>query len=94
MTADMEAMGKRIGDHDQVIRTYFIRVIETFGVFVGIFAIVVIMVLNNDIGGAMAADDPWTAFILVIGTPATVVLSIMIMLFGIKYLILQPEYKK
>jgi len=94
MTADMEAMGKMIGDYDQVIRTYFIRVIETFGVFVGIFAIVVIMVLNNDIGGAMAADDPRTAFILVIGTPATVVLSILVMLLGIKYLILQPDRKK
>jgi hypothetical protein len=94
MNTEMEDMSKRIGDHDQVIRTYFIRVIETFGVFVGIFAIVVIMVLNNDIGGAMKADDPWTAFILIIGTPATVVLSIMVMLYGIKYLILQPESKK
>jgi len=90
MTADMEAMSKRIGDHDQVIRTYFIRVIETFGVFVGIFAIVVVMVLNR-FDQAFGVDDPGTAAILVVGTPSAVVISVLVMLWGIKHFVLQPD---
>jgi len=90
MTADMEAMSKRIGDHDQVIRTYFIRVIETFGVFVGIFAIVVVMILNNP-HEVMAEEDSFTRALLVLGVPITVVVSVLVMLLGIKYLILMPE---
>lgn len=92
MTANMEAMGKRIGDHDQVIRTYFIRVIETFGVFVGIFAIVVVMILNNP-QEVMAEEDSFTRIILVLGVPITVVVSVLIMLLGIRYLILEPSKK-
>jgi len=92
MNSEMEGMSKRIGDHDQVIRTYFIRVIETFGVFVGIFAIVVIMVLTR-YDAVVDVEDPWTAAILVIGTPAVVVISILIMLVGIKYLILLPDHR-
>lgn len=37
---EMAAVRSSIADHDQVIRTYFVRVVETFGVFVGIFAVV------------------------------------------------------
>ena len=92
MNSEMEGMSKRIGDHDQVIRTYFIRVIETFGVFVGIFAIVVIMVLTR-YDAVVNVKDPSTAAILVIGTPAVVVVSILIMLLGIKYLILLPDHR-
>ncbi len=90
MTSEMEGMSKRIGDHDQVIRTYFIRVIETFGVFVGIFAIVVVMVLTR-YEEVVGVKDPWTAAIMVVGTPAAVVIATLIMLWGIKYLILLPE---
>ncbi|MHC1680295.1 MAG: hypothetical protein AB9860_03470 [Methanomassiliicoccales archaeon] len=90
MNSEMEGMSKRIGDHDQVIRTYFIRVIETFGVFVGIFAIVVVMMLTR-FDKAVEVDDPAAAAILVIGTPAVVVVAILIMLMGIKYLILLPD---
>lgn len=90
MTSEMEGMSKRIGDHDQVIRTYFIRVIETFGVFVGIFAIVVIMVLSRP-SEAFDASDPVAAAIWVIGTPVTVVVSILVMLLGIRYLVLSRK---
>jgi len=83
-------MSKRIGDHDQVIRTYFIRVIETFGVFVGIFAIVVVMVLTR-YEEVVGVKDPWTAAIMVVGTPAAVVIATLIMLWGIKFLILEPN---
>ena len=93
MNSEMEAMSKRIGDHDQVIRTYFIRVIETFGVFVGIFAIVVVMMLNQteDIS---KIEDPWTATALAVGKAAGLVIAILVMLYGIKRLVLLPDRRR
>ena len=92
MNAKMETMSKRIGDHDQVIRTYFIRVIETFGVFVGIFAIVVVMMLNQ-LEDVAKIEDPWTATIITLGKTAGVVIAVLVMLVGIKYLVLRPDHK-
>jgi hypothetical protein len=89
---EMEDMRKQIGDHDQVIKTYFIRVIETFGVFVGIFAVVV--VIMSGMGNAMTnAADLSERLLILIGIPATLTVVILVLLVGIKYLILYPGKK-
>jgi hypothetical protein len=83
---DMTEMHKTIADHDQVIRTYFVRVIETFGVFVGIFAIVVVMMLS--VVPSLATVSLERAAIYLIGVPLSLVVVILLMLYGIKKLIL------
>lgn len=86
LETDMAEMRKRIADHDQVIKTYFVRVIETFGVFVGIFAVVV--VIMGGIPDTLANAGPELIALVMIGVPITVVLAILTMLWGIKRLVL------
>ena len=90
---EMEDMRKQIGDHDQVIKTYFIRVIETFGVFVGLFAVVVVVMgqgLGTAMGGAKTLNDQLVVLIAVTGSLTIVIL---VLLLGIKLLILMPDKK-
>ncbi len=70
----MEDMRKQIGDHDQVIKTRFIRDIETFDVFVGIFATVVVVMRGmaqelaktSDLGQTVgSALSPYSALTIV-----------------------------
>jgi len=90
---EMEDMRKQIGDHDQVIRTYFIRVIETFGVFVGIFAVVVV-VMGQGLGTALSnTKDINTQLFVLTGVSAALTIVILVLLLGIKYLILLPGKK-
>jgi len=53
-------------------------------------AIVVVMMLTR-FDTAVEVDDPGAAAILVVGTPVAVIVSILVMLLGIKYLILLPD---
>jgi DNA-binding PadR family transcriptional regulator len=90
---EMQDMRKQIGDHDQVIRTYFIRVIETFGVFVGIFAVVVV-VMGQGLGTALSnTKDINTQLFVLTGVSAALTIVILVLLLGIKYLILLPGKK-
>jgi len=90
---EMTDVRGRIADHDTVIRTYFVRVIETFGVFVGIFAVVVVSMLS---GISTAADaikaggDPTIFFLYIIGIAVTIAVVILSLLYGIRKLILIP----
>jgi hypothetical protein len=86
METDMEEMRKRITEHDLVIRTYFLRVIETFGVFVSIFAIVVILILT--IGMSLNLSNVSNYWILLIAVPISVMMYVVVMLWGIKKFIL------
>lgn len=86
METDMEEMRKRITEHDQVIRTYFLRVIETFGVFVSIFAIVVVLILT--IGMSLNLSNANNYWILLVAVPICVILYVVVMLWGIKKFIL------
>jgi hypothetical protein len=88
----MADMHKKIGAHDQVINTYFVRVIETFGVFVGIFAIVVVMMLS--VVPSLATVSLERAVMYLVGVPLVLAAVILLMLYGIKKLILaSPEMK-
>jgi hypothetical protein len=86
LETDMEEMRKRITEHDQVIRTYFLRVIETFGVFVSIFAIVVVLILT--IGMSLNLSSSENYWILLVVVPISVMLYVVVMLWGIKKFIL------
>lgn len=95
LSREMEDMEGKIGDHDQVIKTYFVRVIETFGVFVGIFAVVVVSVLNRyEEAANMVDDNLFSALILVLGTPLAVLVVVLVMLYGIKRFVLCPGTKR
>ena len=90
---EMEDMRKQIGDHDQVIKTYFIRVIETFGVFVGLFAVVVVVMgqgLGTAMGGAKNLNDQ---LVVLVTVTASLTIVILVLLLGIKTLILMPDKK-
>jgi len=93
LESEMNEVRKRIADHDNVIRTYFVRVIETFGVFVGIFAVVVVS-MQASISGAIAAisttGNPLTFFLAMAGIALTLGVVIIAMLYGIRKLVLIP----
>jgi DNA-binding PadR family transcriptional regulator len=89
----MEDMRKQIGDHDQVIKTYFIRVIETFGVFVGLFAVVVVVMgqgLGTAMGGAKTLNDQ---LVVLVSVTTSLTIVILVLLLGIRTLILKPDKK-
>jgi len=86
LEGEMMEMRKRIADHDQVIRTYFLRVIETFGVFVSIFAVVVVLILTLGLGAQEANTS--TYLYLMISVPICVVIYVVVMLWGIKKFVL------
>jgi hypothetical protein len=88
LESEMAGMRARIADHDQVIRTYFVRVIETFGVFVGIFAVVVVMMISSLIG-LTQMRDPTQILFIVVWVPVSLILMILAMLLGIKHLVLK-----
>jgi Na+-transporting NADH:ubiquinone oxidoreductase subunit NqrD len=89
----MEDMRKQIGDHDQVIKTYFIRVIETFGVFVGLFAVVVV-VMGQGLGTAMGgAKNLYDQLVVLVTVTTSLTIVILVLLLGIKKLILMPDKK-
>jgi hypothetical protein len=83
---EMADMRKKIADHDQVIRTYFVRVIETFGVFVGIFAIVVVMMLS--VVPSLGTVPLDRALLYIVAVPAVLAGVILLMLYGIRKLII------
>lgn len=86
LEGEMEEMRKRIADHDQVIKTYFLRVIELFGVFVSIFAVVVVLILTLGLGAKEAGTDAY--LYLMISVPICVIVYVVVMLVGIKRFIL------
>lgn len=93
LESEMSEMRKKIVDHDQVIKTYFVRVIETFGVFVGIFAVVVVVMLNfgqNTPSGEEMGADLGGSLLVMFGVPIVVMISILVMLWGIRKLVLTP----
>lgn len=67
---------------------YFVRVIETFGVFVGIFAVVVVMMISSLIG-LTQMRDPIQILFIVVWVPVSLILMILAMLLGIKHLVLK-----
>lgn len=87
---EMNDVRVRINDHDNVIRTYFVRVIETFGVFVGIFAVVVVAMLSSINAAATAAsDNPVFAIVILVAIPIILVTVIVTLLVAIREFVLK-----
>jgi hypothetical protein len=65
-------------------------VIETFGIFVGIFAVVVVIVLG--VGDAVITNGVSfdTQLLILVGIPAALTIVILVLLPSIKWLILMP----
>lgn len=90
LEADMSKMRASIVDHDQVIRTYFVRVIETFGVFVGIFAVVVVAILGTiQVSDLAAGQSMAFLMIILVALPIILVVVIVTLLWAIRELVLK-----
>lgn len=90
LEGDMAKMRQSITDHDQVIRTYFVRVIETFGVFVGIFAVVVVAIIGSlNIADIAAKDAVGFSIIVLVALPIILVVVIVTLLYAIRELVLK-----
>lgn len=86
LDVEMREMSQRILEHDQVIRTYFLRVIETFGVFVSIFAIVVVLILTIGISLPHSGTQDYWFFLL--SVPLSIMAYVLVMIWGIRRFIL------
>lgn len=87
---EMDDVRVRINDHDNVIRTYFVRVIETFGVFVGIFAVVVVALISSINAAATAASDNAVfAIVILVAIPIILVTVIVTLLIAIREFVLK-----
>jgi DNA-binding PadR family transcriptional regulator len=87
---EMGELRKSIADHDQFLRTYFVRIMESISVFIGIFGIVVVMMvttLNPILHKASLAD----LRMFVVMLPLLLVLTIIPTLYIIKRVILEPR---
>jgi DNA-binding PadR family transcriptional regulator len=87
---EMGELRKSIADHDQFLRTYFVRIMESISVFIGIFGIVVVMMvttLNPILHDASLAD----LRMFVVMLPLLLVLTIIPTLYIIKRVILEPR---
>jgi hypothetical protein len=88
LEGDMTKVQSSIADHDQVIRTYLVRVIETFGVFVGIFAVVVVSIISV-ITALGKVDNTLFHLLILIALPIILGSVIMTLLWGIRELVLK-----
>jgi hypothetical protein len=89
---DVSELRKSIADHDQFLRTYFVRIIESISVFIGVFGIVVVMMvstLKDSLGEAGATIGDLQIFVVML--PLLLVLTIIPTLYLIKKVILQPN---
>jgi hypothetical protein len=92
---DVSELRKSIADHDQFLRTYFVRIIESISVFIGVFGIVVVMMvstLKDSLGNSGENTSSIADLqIFVIMLPLLLVLTIIPTLYLIKRVILQPN---
>ncbi len=87
---EMAAVRSSIADHDQVIRTYFVRVIETFGVFVGIFAVVVVAIIGTiDVANVVREDAIGFSLVILVALPIILVVVIVSLLYAVRELVLK-----
>lgn len=90
LEGDMAKMRASIAEHDQVIRTYFVRVIETFGVFVGIFAVVVVAIISTmNVAEALSKDTIGFSLVILFALPIVLVIVIVTLLYAIRELVLK-----
>lgn len=92
---DVSEIRKSIADHDQFLRTYFVRIIESISVFIGVFGIVVVMMVSTLKDSLGDSGDNTSSIvdlqIFVVMLPLLLVITIIPTLYLIKRVILQPN---
>lgn len=91
LEVEMNGMRKSMTDHDQFLRTYMIRIIESIGMFIGIFGIVVVIMVQSLKTGIFEASEIDTFLLFVIALPFLLSVTIIPGLWLIKRMILESE---
>jgi DNA-binding HxlR family transcriptional regulator len=94
---EMADTRKSIAEHDQFLKTYFARIVETIGVFMGIFGIVVVMMISALMQKRTGSDLPYLvvsdqaqAVLFVFGLPFIICTTMLIIMWIIKRRIIHP----
>ncbi len=87
---EMGELRKSIADHDQFLRTYFVRIMESISVFIGIFGIVVVMMVNN-LDQSLRGTDMEDLLMFIVMLPLLLVVTVIPTLYIIKKIILEPK---
>jgi DNA-binding PadR family transcriptional regulator len=90
LEVEMGGMRKSMTEHDQFLRTYMIRIIESIGMFIGIFGIVVVIMVQSLKGGIFGATNIDTFLLFVLALPFLLIVTIIPGLWLIKRIILEP----
>lgn len=87
---EMDGIRKSMGEHDQFVRTYMVRIVESISMFIGIFAIVVVMMVNV-LKDMTKIDDKNMLLYYVGSLPLLLIITIIIGLWLIRKFILQHK---
>lgn len=92
LEADMSGIRKSMAEHDQFVRTYMVRIVESISMFIGIFAIVVVMMVNV-LSGMSEIGDMNMFILFVITLPFLLIVTIIPGLWLVRRTILEPPAK-
>jgi hypothetical protein len=94
---EMADTRKSIAEHDQFLKTYFVRIVETIGVFMGIFGIVVVMMISALMQKRPGSDLPYLvvsdqaqAVLFVFGLPTAICVTMLVIMWIVKRRIIHP----
>jgi len=90
LETEMSGIRKSMGEHDQFVRTYMVRIVESISMFIGIFAIVVVMMVNI-LKTMTDIDDKTMLLFFVISLPLMLIATIIPGLWLVRRIILQPR---
>jgi hypothetical protein len=99
---EMADTRKSIVEHDQFLKTNLVRIVETIGMFMGIFGIVVVMMISALMQKRPGSDLPYLvvsdstqAALFVFGMPLIIGVTMIIIMWMInKRIIHPPELKR
>jgi hypothetical protein len=90
LETEMSDIRKSMADHDQFVKTYMVRIVESISMFIGIFAIVVVMMVNV-LKDLSSIPDKTMLLLFVISLPILLIVTIIPGLWLIRKLILEPK---
>lgn len=87
---EMDGIRKSMGEHDQFVRTYMVRIVESISMFIGIFAIVVVMMVNV-LKDMIKIEDKTMLLYYVGSLPLLLIITIITGLWLIRRFLLLPK---
>ncbi|OPY31940.1 MAG: hypothetical protein A4E32_01548 [Methanomassiliicoccales archaeon PtaU1.Bin124] len=90
LETEMTGIRKSMGEHDQFVRTYMVRIVESISMFIGIFAITVVMMVNV-LKDLSLIPDKTMLVIFVATLPTLLIITIIPGLWLIRRMILEPR---